>query len=87
MDVARSYARALYALTASLPEGAKAGELLANLRAALARRGHGKLLPRIFAEYQKLALKEERARAAAAITPERERTRILLDLYRKLIAH
>lgn len=75
MELAAQYARALYeAKDKSLP----------NLRAALKRRGHEKLLPRIYAEYKKLLTGAERRAAAAKVTPEAERTRILLELYHKL---
>lgn len=72
------YAKALYASNPGVKE-------LANLRAMLKRRGHEKLLPRIFSEFKKLLLAKERRQRAAEITPEAERTRILLELYRKLI--
>ncbi len=72
------YAKALYSLN---PDKSH----LVKLRTLLKRRGHEKLLPKIFAEYQKLALAEKRRERAAAITPEAERTRVLLELYRKLI--
>lgn len=71
------YAKALYSLNPDKSD-------LAALRNLLKRRGHEKLLPRIFAEYKKLALGEERRAQAAKITPEAERTRVLLELYRKL---
>ncbi|HVV14966.1 MAG TPA: hypothetical protein VHD55_00990 [Candidatus Paceibacterota bacterium] len=63
-----------------------AKKVLDSLKASLKRRGHEKLLPRIFAEYQKLGLREKRMEAHKAVTPESERTRILLQLYRKLVA-
>lgn len=72
------YAKALYQ---TKPTAAH----LAGLRKALERRGHEKLLPRIFSEYKKLLLAEERKKQAQKITPEAERTRILLELYQKLI--
>ncbi|MDZ4226393.1 MAG: hypothetical protein U1C66_02800, partial [Patescibacteria group bacterium] len=59
---------------------------LKNLRAALLRRGHGQLLPHMFAEYEKLALREKRSLGFREAGPERERTRVLYELYRKLIA-
>ena len=72
------YAKALYALN---PDKSH----LAKLRALLKRRGHEKLLPRIFSEYKKLALGAERSVRAAKVTPEAEQTRVLLELYRALI--
>ena len=71
------YAKALYQA-----EG-KPG-LLKNLRELLKRRGHEKLLPRIYSEYKKLVLAEHRRKQAATVTPAAEKTRILLELYRKL---
>ncbi len=71
------YAKALYAIEPDKTH-------LANLREVLKRRGHEKLLPRIFSEYKKLLLAEERKKSAAKVTPEAERTRILLELYRTL---
>lgn len=75
--IASDYAKALYQL------GERA--TMQNLRAALERRGHTKLLPQIYAEYQKLVLADRRLREHKKVTPERERTRILLELYKKLI--
>ena len=72
------YAKALYALN---PDKSH----LVSLRNLLKRRGHEKLLPRIFSEYKKLVLAQARRKRAAEITPEAERTRVLLELYRKLI--
>lgn len=79
---ATDYARALYAAAEEQPE--KGTQLLKNLKALLLRRGHGKLLPRILTEYEKLFLREERGKRYALVTPEAERTRVLLELYRKL---
>ena len=75
--IEKDYAKALYEASKS--------DLLANLRMALKRRGNEKLLPRIFSEYKKLVLAQARRKRAAEITPEAERTRVLLELYRKLI--
>ena len=76
--IATDYAKALYSL------GSKAN--MAHVREVLKRRGHEKLLPRIYAEYQKLELQAKRRVEAAAVTPEKERTRVLLQLYKKLTA-
>ncbi len=77
MDIAAQYAQALF-------ESEK--PTLAGLRATLKHRGQERLMPRIFAEYKKLLLKEERLKKYAAVTPEGERARILLELYHTLIA-
>ncbi len=84
MIIASQYARALFSLVQENPKTGK--EFLAGLRAALKQRGHENLLPQIFAEYQKLETANTRATHAKAVTPERERTRILFELYKKLIA-
>ena len=78
MTLATQYARALYASTA--PDA----ERLSGLRAALKRRGHEKLLPQIFAGYTRLALQEKRLTNYKKTTPEKEQTRVLLELYKKL---
>lgn len=83
MTLASQYARALYAL---IEENPKHGAThLRNLSSVLKRRGHDKLLAQIFSAYRSLELAKERREKHAAVTPEKERTRILLELYRKLI--
>ena len=82
MTLSASYARALH--DAVSKDENRGAELLKNLRAALARRGHEKLLPRIFSDYQTLVTKEERSKVQQTVSPEAEQTRILLELYRKL---
>jgi hypothetical protein len=77
---ASDYAKALYE-TGSNPKHLK------SLRAILARRGHEKLLPRILSEYQKLQLGAARLAKHKKVTPQSERTRVLLELYRKLTTH
>ena len=80
MKLEEMYARALHGA-----EG-EPKTVLSALRAALVRRGHERLLPKIFSEYKKLELGHERTLMHKKITPERERTRVLVELYRKLIA-
>ena len=75
--IAADYAKALYEL------GDRAN--IQTLREVLARRGHGKLLPQIYAEYEKLVVARKRLEMHKAATPEKERTRILVDLYKRLI--
>ena len=82
MNISTQYAKALYELVEKNDKEGKA--YLKNLRQALERRGHVKLLPQIFSEYKKLALADERAELHKKITPENEQTRMLLELYRKL---
>lgn len=59
---------------------------LAALTQLLKRRGLAKLLPRILAEYEKLELYHRRLAAHKRVAPEAERTRVLLELYRTLLA-
>lgn len=77
--IATDYAKALYAVRTSDVQ------LLARLRAALKRRGHEQLLPQIYAEYQKLELHDTRLALHRRVTPQSERTRVLLELYRRLV--
>ncbi len=75
---AAEYAQAIY----------DAGEKVSvkHVREALTRRGHIKLMPQIYREYEKLLLRRDRLEKHQKITPTQERTRILLELYKKLIA-
>ena len=75
--ISRDYAKALFALDKPSVK---------RLREVLETRGHVKLLPQIFSEYQKLKLQKERSQMHSNITPERERNRVLLELYKKLTA-
>lgn len=77
MELAAQYAKALAGV--DKPS-------VAALRAALERRGHLKLLPRIFTEYRKLHEQNERRAKQQTPSAEQERTRILLELYKKLVA-
>jgi hypothetical protein len=76
---AQDYAKALYQL------GGKPAHLK-GLKEALKRRKQLKLLPRVLSEYQKLELRDRRLTAQKKVTPAEERTRVLLELYRTLIA-
>ncbi|MDO8664819.1 MAG: hypothetical protein Q7K44_04750 [Candidatus Liptonbacteria bacterium] len=82
MTISTQYAKALYELVSK--NSKEGNKYLKNLRQALEHRGHVKLLPQIFSEYKKLALANERKELHKKITPENERTRTLLELYRKL---
>ncbi len=84
MTTAEHYAHALFELVLEYPSDGS--RYLKNLSAVLERRGHSKLLPRIYSEYQMLELRKERAAQNSIVTPEQERTRTLLELYRKLVA-
>lgn len=78
--IAADYAKALYESDVDKSD-------LPKLRTLLRRRGHEKLLPLIFKEYEKLALAAQRRERMARVTPAQERTRILLQLYRRLTHH
>lgn len=78
MNLALRYAKALF--ETERPNSAR-------VLSALKRRGHGKLISRIAAEYEKLQLQDARREMHARVTPKSERTRTLLHLYRKLIAN
>ena len=82
MNYAPHYARALYELIRTSPERSK--EYLQNLGQVLERRYHQKLFLRIMVEYEKVLLQEGRLAEQKRITPEQQRTRTLLELYRTL---
>ena len=84
MNLATSYARAVFEVTSS--KEVKGSEILKNLRESLQKRGHEKLLPKIFAEYEKLHIREKRLSEQKKVTPEAEQKKILLELYQKLIS-
>ncbi len=92
MTIATQYAKALYDLVEKNENGStqltinEGRTYLKNLRQALERRGHIKLLPQIFSEYKKIVMGRERAELHNKITPESERTKTLLELYRKMTA-
>lgn len=77
------YAEALY----KAQQGKATKEHSKNLAAALKRRGHLKLLPQIAAEYEKLHERQERSTKYKKVTPESEQTRVLLELYQKLVSN
>lgn len=81
MTLAAQYAKALYTSTA--PEEAR----LSGLRETLKRRGHERLMPGIFAEYERLAEREERLKKHKEVTPEQQQTGVLLELYKKLVRY
>ena len=83
MTIATSYARALHSLVSE--DSSKGPEYLQQLRSSLTKRGHIKLLPKIFSEYQKLTIQQERSAQHNNVSPEKERVRVLLGLYKKLI--
>ena len=84
MTAAGSYAKALHDVSSK--DESKAAQYLKNLRVTLERRGHLKLMPAILSEYEKLDLAVARSKSRSTVTAESERTRALLELYRRLIA-
>lgn len=82
MTLAQQYAKALAQAQREHPKSS--AKLIEGLKEALARRGHQTLLPRVYAEYEKLQLRKSRV---PEVTPEKERTRTLLQLYRHLTRH
>lgn len=83
MTLADSYAKALHALVTKTP--GKQSEYLKGLTEALKRRGHEKLLPRILKAYELQEVRRGRAENHATVTPDKERNRVLLELYHKLV--
>lgn len=84
MNIADQYAKALYDVALKNPGNAEAyGK---NLYAALRKRGHEKLLPRILKSYEHLEMNTARKMNRARVTPEQRRTRTLVELYKKLIS-
>ena len=83
MQLADQYAKALHELAAKNPAGFSA--YVKNMRAALQKRGHEKLLPRILKAYENLDASNGRQARLRAITPQMRRTRTLVELYKKLI--
>lgn len=84
MTIEAQYAKALFDLVTQNPK--RAADCLDGLKKTLTRKGHQKLLPRIFAEYTALLERAERSSRYSAASPEKERTRKLLELYRTLVA-
>ena len=84
MTVASSYARALFELMSKDP--AKEAIYIKNVHASLQKRGHTKLALAIANEYHKLEVQQERSVHHSKVTPEKERVRVLLGLYKKLVA-
>ncbi len=84
MDIAKQYARGIYEAQAGRANASKA--FFERVQDALTERGHAKLLPRVASEYEKLLLRERRREADERVTPEGERVRVLVQLYRKLIS-
>ncbi len=83
MTAEKQYAIAVFELVSANPD--KAEEYLANLKKTLTTKGHQKLMSRIFAEYKTIIEKKDRTKKYGVVTPESERTRVLLELYRTLL--
>jgi hypothetical protein len=82
MTTATAYAKAIF----ETDKSKLSKTYFVNLRKALESRGHQKLLPAIVSEYEKLELAAHRSKMRSTSTPESERNRTLLELYRRLIA-
>ncbi len=82
MTSAEAYAKALY----ETDKSKLSKKYFTNLRQVLESRGHQKLLPAIVSEYEKLELAAKRSKTRSTVTPESERNRALLELYRRLIS-
>ena len=76
MTLEKEYAQALLTVTRSRSEAGKR-TLLPRLREILKRRGHEKLLPRIFAEYEKLLERQTKRGVKVSFARERDRTQAL----------
>jgi hypothetical protein len=76
------YAQALYELGSANPQRTK--EYLKNLEQVLERRGHQKLFPRILGYLKTIEEKRTREKKFKKFTPEDQRTRTLVELYRTL---
>jgi len=84
MTLEQQYAHALYDLVSETPE--KSAEYLKGLVQTLEKKGHKKLMTQIYTQYQQIVETKERSEAYKKVTPEQERTRVLLELYRALVA-
>ena len=82
MTLEQQYAHALHALVVRSPE--KSAQVLDGLKKTLEQKGHSKLLPQIYAQYQRILERAARSEKYAVVTEEGERTRVLLELYRTL---
>jgi hypothetical protein len=83
MNLADQYAKALHELVSEHPDRSDA--YLVNLRQSLKRRDHEKLLPRIFEAYKIIESGQARRTRVSQTTPETRRTRMLVELYKKLL--
>lgn len=83
MTIEAQYAKALYELVQKDPP--QASKYLENLKMTLNAKGHQKLISGIFAEYQRIEEQKKRLGTYAQTSPAEDRTRILLELYRKLV--
>ena len=83
MNLADQYAKALHEVAAGNPGSANI--CVKNLYAALKKRGHEKLLPRIVKSYEHLDMNNARKTKHARVTPLQRRTHTLVELYKKLI--
>ena len=78
------YAQALFELVEAHPD--KGHEYLKNLELSLKARGHQKLLPKIFSQYRGLHEHKKRSKGYRQAAEQDTQTRMLVELYRTLIA-
>ncbi len=83
MILEQQYAEALYQLVVAAPNRSR--EYLEQLVSTLKHKGHTQLLPRIFSQFEKILERKKRSEIYSTESPEKKRTRILLELYRTLI--
>lgn len=69
------YAQALYQSSRSLP-AVKCDELLENLKNVLARKGHGRLLPQVVREFEKLLRRQSEGHGIVQVARKQDATRL-----------
>ena len=84
MTLEQQYAHALHELVSKNP--AKSDDYVKGLKHTLQKKGHQKLTPQIFSQYKQIIEIENRSQKYSQTTPQQERTRVLLELYRTLVA-
>ncbi|MEI7719983.1 MAG: hypothetical protein WCI89_02110 [bacterium] len=84
MTLQQQYAHALHDLVSTAPEHSRT--YLTGLMQTLKKKGHIKLAPQILVQYQQIIETKKRSEKYTHVTEESERTRVLLELYRKLVA-
>ncbi len=78
MTIARMYAEALSQAQASKKTPK---QLIDGLKEVLSRRGHSKLMPQIFSEYQKIEAAKSRTGTKVTVAHEKDRAEALKKLF------